>query len=111
MKTLNTPETKHEEGFTLLELSIVLVIIGLIVGGVLVGQDMIKGAQIRATVAQLEKYNTAVNTFRKANDEWKQYRDAECARRRDHAPKDVSADDYQLACTVELTRRRALDMR
>ena len=53
----------------------------------------------------------AVNTFRKANDEWKQYRDAECARRRDHAPKDVSADDYQLACTVELTRRRALDMR
>jgi uncharacterized protein YecT (DUF1311 family) len=53
----------------------------------------------------------AVTSFRKANDEWKQYRDAECARRREHAPKDVSADDYQLACTVELTRRRALDMR
>ena len=49
--------------------------------------------------------------FRKANDEWRQYRDAECARRREHAPKGVSADDYHLACTLELTRRRALDMR
>ena len=50
-------------GFTLIELSIVLVIIGLIVGGILVGQDLIKAAQIRATVGQIEKYNTAVNTF------------------------------------------------
>jgi prepilin-type N-terminal cleavage/methylation domain-containing protein len=50
-------------GFTLIELSIVLVIIGLIVGGVLVGQDLIKAAAIRATVQQIEKYNGAVNTF------------------------------------------------
>jgi prepilin-type N-terminal cleavage/methylation domain-containing protein len=54
----------HHTGFTLVELSIVLVIIGLIVGGVLVGQDMIKAAELRATVAQIEKYNAAVNTFR-----------------------------------------------
>lgn len=51
-------------GFTLIELSIVLIIIGLIIGGVLVGQDMIKSAEIRATVQQIEKYNTSVNTFR-----------------------------------------------
>ena len=53
-----------QQGFTLIELSIVLVIIGLIVGGVLVGQDLIKAAQIRATVAQMEKYDSAVNAFR-----------------------------------------------
>src|ERR1700691_1160061 len=53
-----------QSGFTLIELSIVLVIIGLIVGGVLVGQDLIRAAEVRATIAQIEKYNTAVNTFR-----------------------------------------------
>jgi uncharacterized protein YecT (DUF1311 family) len=53
----------------------------------------------------------AADTFRKANEEWRQYRDAECARRRDNTPKDVSPEDYHLACFVELTRRRALDIR
>jgi len=51
-------------GFTLIELSIVLVIIGLIVGGVLVGQDLIRSAEVRAQVTQIEKFNQAVNTFR-----------------------------------------------
>lgn len=55
---------KAQGGFTLIELSIVLVIIGLIVGGVLVGQDLISGASLRAQIAQLEKYQTAVNTFK-----------------------------------------------
>jgi hypothetical protein len=48
----------------------------------------------------------AVTAFRKSNEEWRQYRDAECTRRvKDAAP------DQRLACMVELTRRRALDMR
>jgi prepilin-type N-terminal cleavage/methylation domain-containing protein len=51
-------------GFTLIELSIVLVIIGLIVGGILVGQNLINAATIRAQISQIEKYNTAANTFR-----------------------------------------------
>ena|ERR1035438_7413282 len=51
-------------GFTLIELSIVLVIIGLIVGGVLVGQDLIRAAGARAQISQIERYNAAVNTFR-----------------------------------------------
>lgn len=54
----------NNQAFTLIELSIVLVIIGLLAGGVLVGQDLIKAAEIRSTIGQYEKYNTAVNTFR-----------------------------------------------
>ena len=53
-----------QAGFTLVELSIVLVIIGLIIGGVLVGQDLIKAAEIRSTVGGFEKYNAAAITFR-----------------------------------------------
>ena len=51
-------------GFTLIELAIVLVIIGLLVGGVLVGQDLVRAAGERAQITQIEKYNIAVNTFR-----------------------------------------------
>jgi prepilin-type N-terminal cleavage/methylation domain-containing protein len=51
-------------GFTLIELSIVLLIIGLIVGGVLIGQDLIRASQIRTIISEVESYNTAVMTFR-----------------------------------------------
>ncbi len=50
-------------GFTLIELSIVLVIIGLIVGGVLVGRDLIASSSLRAQIGQLEKYTTAIMAF------------------------------------------------
>jgi prepilin-type N-terminal cleavage/methylation domain-containing protein len=50
-------------GFTLIELSIVLVIIGLVVGGVLVGRDLIAAAAERAQISQIESFNSAVNTF------------------------------------------------
>jgi len=53
---------------------------------------------------------TALAAYRKSNDEWRQYRDAECARRRD-ATAAGQASDRELACMVELTRRRAEDMR
>jgi prepilin-type N-terminal cleavage/methylation domain-containing protein len=58
------PTGTAQRGFTLIELSIVLVIIGLIVGGVLVGQDLIRAAAVRAQISQIEKYNTAANTFK-----------------------------------------------
>lgn len=51
-------------GFTLVELSIVLVIIGLIVASVLVGQDLIRQAELRSTVTQFEQFNAASNTFK-----------------------------------------------
>lgn len=51
-------------GFTLIELSIVLVIIGLVIGGVLIGQDLINAANIRAAGTQIEGYETAIGVFR-----------------------------------------------
>ncbi|MCE2927090.1 MAG: prepilin-type N-terminal cleavage/methylation domain-containing protein [Rickettsiales bacterium] len=53
-----------KSGFTLLELSIVLVIIGLISAGIIIGSDLIKAANIRKQISQIEEMNTAVNTFR-----------------------------------------------
>lgn len=50
--------------FTLIELSIVLVIIGLIAGGILVGGEMIRMAETRRLIGQIESYNTAVMAFR-----------------------------------------------
>ncbi|WP_152054195.1 type II secretion system protein [Tautonia marina] len=51
-------------GFTLIELSIVLVIIGLVAGGVLLGRDLIEAAETRSIMSQLERYEVAVSTFR-----------------------------------------------
>lgn len=51
-------------GFTLVELSLVLVIIGLIVGGVLVGRDLIEAGKIRAQISQISDIETQINTFR-----------------------------------------------
>lgn len=52
-----------QRGFTLVELSIVLVIIGLIIGGVLKGQELIGNAQIKNVVSQAESYKAAFIAF------------------------------------------------
>ncbi len=56
------------KGFTLVELAIVLVIIGLIVGGILVGRDLIVTATVNAQLAQYQKFDAAASTFRTKYD-------------------------------------------
>ena len=51
------------KGFTLVELSIVLVIIGLLISGLLVGQSMIKASKVQAQIRQLQQYDVAVDNF------------------------------------------------
>ena len=51
-------------GFTLIELSVVLLIIGLIAGSILVGRDLIKIAQIRKAISQEEEMQTAMGAFK-----------------------------------------------
>lgn len=45
---------KKQQGFTLIELAIVLVIIGLLLGGVLKGQDLISGAKAKNMIADFK---------------------------------------------------------
>lgn len=51
-------------GFTLVELSIVLVILGLLVGGILGGQSLIRAAELRAVSTEYSRYTAAIGTFR-----------------------------------------------
>ena len=50
-------------GFTLVELSIVLVIIGLIIGGVLSGRQIMKNAQITNAVNSIQAYQAQFHTY------------------------------------------------
>jgi prepilin-type N-terminal cleavage/methylation domain-containing protein len=54
---------KNTKGFTLVELSIVLVIIGLIVGGVVGGQSLIKSARLNKVVTEVSSFKTALQAF------------------------------------------------
>lgn len=51
-------------GFSLVELSIVLVILGLLTGGILAGQNLIRASELRTVTTQYQSYMTAVQTFR-----------------------------------------------
>jgi prepilin-type N-terminal cleavage/methylation domain-containing protein len=53
-----------KKGFSLVELSIVLVILGLLTGGILTGQNLIRAAELRALTTQMSQYRTALYTFR-----------------------------------------------
>ena len=54
----------RHRGFSLVELSIVLVILGLLTGGILAGQSLIRGAELRAVTTEYQRYVTAVGSFR-----------------------------------------------
>lgn len=51
-------------GFSLVELSIVLVILGLLTGGILGGQSLIRAAELRSVTTDVNRYSTAVHSFR-----------------------------------------------
>ena len=59
-----TTFTQNEKGFTLVELAIVLVIVGLLIGGILKGQELIANAQVTATMNQMTGMDAATSTFR-----------------------------------------------
>ena len=57
-------KTAHPNaGFTLVELAIVMTVIGLLIGGVLKGQEMMRNAQMTATVKRVQSFQAALSTF------------------------------------------------
>ncbi|MBF0560460.1 MAG: type II secretion system protein [Alphaproteobacteria bacterium] len=65
-----TDAMKNQRGFTLVELAIVLVIIGLLLGAVLKGQQMVENTRVIATAADFNNIRAATNNFRDRYQAW-----------------------------------------
>jgi len=52
------------KGFTLVELSIVLVIIGLLIGGILVAQSLVESVRVNRMVSDFNQYEIMINQFK-----------------------------------------------
>ena len=59
----NKKISSKNRGFSLVELSIVIIIMGLLVASVTVGKDLIQAAKLRGLISQITGFETQVSTF------------------------------------------------
>ena len=68
------PNIRHQQGFTLVEMAIVLVIIGLLLGGILKGQELITSARVRNIADQNSGVQAAyygfIDRYRQVPGDW-----------------------------------------
>ncbi len=81
----------NNKGFTLVELAIVITIIGMLIGGVLKGEEMIRNAEISSTVADMKALQGAINNYRFKYDA--------LAGDMDHATTSLANCDASTNCT------------
>ncbi len=60
---------KKRAAFTLVELSIVLIVIGLLSGAILKGQEIIKSAKLKRVIGDFQSISTAIYTYEDRYDE------------------------------------------
>ncbi len=60
--------SRSQYGFTLVELAIVMTIIGLLIGGILKGQELMANGRVTATIAQVKSFEAAATSFRDRYD-------------------------------------------
>ncbi len=59
-----TPGIVNQKGFTLIELSIVLAIIALLIGGIFVGQSLMRTAELQSIVSDIKRFQNAIALFK-----------------------------------------------
>ncbi|MFN7039265.1 MAG: type II secretion system protein [Alphaproteobacteria bacterium] len=55
---------KHPQAFTLIELTVVLIVIGLIAGGIAAGTELIRQGKIKGVISEIQAFQIAFNTFK-----------------------------------------------
>lgn len=63
-KLTNINKTNYKSAFTLVELAIVLIIIGLITGGVIGAQSLIESAKRQSVIKDISNFKIAISAFR-----------------------------------------------
>src|SRR5690606_33939684 len=53
----------RQYGFTLLEMAVVIAVIGLVIGGIVVGKELVRNTKVNSVLTDLEKYKVAVESF------------------------------------------------
>ncbi|MEO5327145.1 MAG: type II secretion system GspH family protein [Magnetococcus sp. THC-1_WYH] len=60
---ITLPRKTHQSGFSLIEIAIVLVIIGLLLGGVMKGQTMVQNAKIKRIATDTQAVQSAIHAY------------------------------------------------